>query len=157
MEHGGKMEHWVFRKKHPRWGSVVASVWFSSLSNAPWHIKIKLIDDCFMNTTHKHNFSIFMNFDISIHSHIVVDYFDNNNLHDLFFVWNLLYTWNPFDDVISQYLVQSTCERQKLKVCVWPRLAKGTDGQCLLSHRDYAITGATDGSSTAQITSHITA
>ena len=49
MEHGGKVEHCVFRKQHDRCGSVVASAWFPSLANAAWHIKIKIIDDHIIN------------------------------------------------------------------------------------------------------------
>ena len=49
--------------------------------------------------------------------------------------------------VISSYLVQSTREVGKWKYCVWARLMKPPDGQCLCTSllviSDYAIPGAT--------------
>ena len=48
MEHGGKMEHQVFRKKCAMCGSVVT--WFPSLAGVAWHNKIKLKDDHILNT-----------------------------------------------------------------------------------------------------------
>ena len=67
MEHGGKMEHRVFRKKHARCGSVVVSSGFPSLANVVWPKNIKLVNDHILNTTQKLNFPILEYFDVKIH------------------------------------------------------------------------------------------
>ena len=64
MEHGGKMEHRVFRKKCAMCGSVVMSAWLSSLASVTWHNKIKHIYEHILNTTQKRNFAIFDHFDV---------------------------------------------------------------------------------------------
>ena len=51
MEHGGKMDHPVFGKKRAMIGSVVMSVWSSSMASMVWQSKIKLIDGHILNTT----------------------------------------------------------------------------------------------------------
>ena len=49
--------------------------------------------------------------------------------------------------VIRSHLVHSTCEVRKLKYCVWARLVKRPDDQCLWTSisviSDYTITGST--------------
>ena len=63
MDHGGKMEHRVFKKKCDMCGSVVMSAWFPPLANVAWHNKIKLRDDHILYTTQKRNFAICDHFD----------------------------------------------------------------------------------------------
>ena len=45
MEHGGKMEHRVFWKKHARRGSIFKSTWFLSSANSASYMEIKLAID----------------------------------------------------------------------------------------------------------------
>ena len=64
MEHGGKMEHRVFREKCAISGSVVMCAWFPSMASVAWHNKIKLIDNTILNTIQKRDFAIFDHFDV---------------------------------------------------------------------------------------------
>ena len=45
MEHGGKMEHRVFWKKHARRRSIFPSTWFLSSASSASYIEIKLATD----------------------------------------------------------------------------------------------------------------
>ena len=57
-EHGGKMEHRVFGKKHARRGPIFKSTWFlSSASSAAW-MKMKLAIDHVFSISQKRNFTL---------------------------------------------------------------------------------------------------
>ena len=62
MEHDGKMERCVLRKKYARCGFGVVSAWFPLSANVAWHMKIKLIDDHILNNTQKKQFPHFHGF-----------------------------------------------------------------------------------------------
>ena len=58
MEHGGKMEHRVFWKKHARRGSIFKSTWFLSSASSAACMKIKLAIDHVFSISHKRNFTL---------------------------------------------------------------------------------------------------